>query len=105
MVLYYNIEGEVVPREVGIALFEDDDGERRRVARDEIEGFSVSTVLLVFDHSFGDGPPLIFETMIFAPKEYEGDLDCWQDRYATKEQAVKGHARAVALVRTELARQ
>jgi hypothetical protein len=38
--------------------------EDRRVDRTQVDAdVSVSTVHLVLDHSFGDGPPLIFETM------------------------------------------
>ena len=51
---------------------------------------SVSTVLLGLDHGFGDGPPLIFETMIFGG-EHAGD----QWRYGTKEEAERGHLRIV----------
>lgn len=51
----------------------------------------VSTVFLGIDHDFvGNGPPLIFETMIFG-----GLHDQWQDRYSTWEEALAGHADAV----------
>ena len=36
-----------------------------RVSVDTIEGQRVSTVWLGLDHRFDEGPPLIFETMIF----------------------------------------
>jgi len=65
----------------------------RCVARDEVWGVEVSTVFLGLSHQFGDGPPLIFETMIFGgPDDQE-----YQERYSTWEEAVAGHARAVAL--------
>lgn len=53
--------------------------------------FKVSTVYLGLDHSWGDGPPLIFETMVFT----DGPLDeeCW--RYSTREDALRGHAAAI----------
>ncbi len=71
------------------------DGERRRVADSEpVKGVRVSTVFLGLDHSFGsEGPPLLFETMIFG-----GEHNDYQDRYATWDEAVAGHAKAVALV-------
>ena len=48
----------------------------------------VSTVWIGINHNFsGEGPPLIFETMVFGS---EGDLYC--ERYATEEQAREGHA-------------
>ena len=50
----------------------------------------VSTVFLGLDHQFGDGPPLLFETMIFNGK-YDGD----QWRYSTWDEAVAGHEAAV----------
>lgn len=48
----------------------------------------VSTVFLGLNHSFGNGEPLWFETMVFPEKEM-GELD--MDRYTTWEQAEKGH--------------
>jgi hypothetical protein len=66
----------------------------RLVAEAEpIAGIRVSTVFLGLDHSFGDGPPRLFETMIFGG-EHDGD----QWRYSTWAEAEAGHARAVALV-------
>ena len=57
-----------------------------------LDSVHVSTVFLGLDHQYGDGPPLLFETMIFG-----GDLDGWQDRYSTWEEAEAGHAKAVAI--------
>ena len=65
----------------------------RRIALDEFDGVVVSTVFLGYDHSF-EGPPLLFETMIFG-SEY--DQEQW--RYATKTEAFEGHAKAVNLVK------
>ena len=60
-----------------------------------IGGVRVSTVFLGIDHNWSvDGPPLIFETMVFG-----GDFDRDQDRYSTWEEAKQGHAVAVDLVR------
>jgi len=49
----------------------------------------VSTVFLGLDHQFGDGPPLLFQTMIFG-----GEYDQW--RYSTWDEAVLGHNAAVS---------
>lgn len=66
----------------------------RRVASDYIGNVFISTVFLGIDHSFHvDGPPILYETMIFG-----GDHDQYQDRYSTKEEAIAGHKKAVALV-------
>ncbi len=54
----------------------------------------VSTVWLGLDHQFGlDGPPLIFETMVFGGIS-DGEL--W--RYHTNPEAVDGHQTACAYV-------
>jgi len=50
----------------------------------------VSTVFLGIDHQFEDGPPLLFETMIFGG---DRDGDMW--RYATWDEAEAGHDEAV----------
>jgi len=66
----------------------------RRVAYDELSAeVNVSTVFLGLDHRFGrDGPPILFETMIFG-----GPHDEYQERYSTWDEAVAGHKRALAL--------
>jgi len=65
----------------------------RHVAKDHIGCTEVSTVFLGIDHSHGRGEPLLYETMIFG-----GRRDGYQNRYTTREQALKGHAEAVAIV-------
>lgn len=58
------------------------------VANEERDGVRVSTVFLGLDHRFGgNGPPILFETMIFGGPH---DQDC--ERYATWEAAEAGHA-------------
>jgi hypothetical protein len=72
------------------------ESQNRQVARDEIGDVRVSTVFLGLDHSFGlDGPPILWETMIFG-----GPHDQYQERYSTRANAIAGHARALALVRS-----
>lgn len=67
----------------------------RRVERTDItDEADVSTVFLGLDHQWGDGPPLLFETMVFG-----GEHDQWQDRYSTWDQAQAGHDRVVAALR------
>lgn len=69
----------------------------RRVAATESAGVRVSTVFIGLDHNFfGQGPPLLFETMIFGSDH--PDLDAYQRRYSTWEEAEIGHLAAVALV-------
>ena len=62
----------------------------RRVDVTTIGDARVSTVWLGLDHSFGYGPPVIFETMIFG-----GEHDQWQNRYCTEEEALAGHQAVV----------
>ncbi len=65
----------------------------RAVAKTTINGeVRVSTVFLGLDHSFGNGPPLLFETMIFGGKH-----DQYQERFETWDQAETGHKIAVEL--------
>jgi len=59
----------------------------RHVAKTKItDEISVSTVFLALDHSFGGGPPMLFETMVFG-----GPLDGQMERYRTWEFAELGH--------------
>ena len=93
---YYDIDDSPLELMEWARKFEtrtDPDGEWR-VGEDEIGEVSVSTVWLGLDHSFGNGPPLIFETMIFG-----GEHDGEEWRYSTKEQALLGHAAALELVK------
>ena len=50
----------------------------------------VSTVFLGIDHSFGHGPPVLFETMVFG-----GPRNDEQWRYCTWDEAAAGHAAVV----------
>ena len=38
---------------------------QRRVALTRVGPYCVSTVFLGIDHQWGDGPPLLFETMVY----------------------------------------
>jgi len=58
----------------------------RTIAVDLVNGAKISTVFLAIDHGFNDGPPILFETMVFGGK-YDGH----QERYATWEEAWEGH--------------
>jgi len=60
----------------------------------QFEACEISTVFLGIDHGFREGPPIVFETMVFG-----GPLDEWQRRYATWDQAVAGHEETLDLVR------
>ena len=61
-------------------------GANRRVADETINGCRVSTVFLSLDHSYNNGPPMLFETMVFG-----GELDLECERCTTWEQAEEMH--------------
>ena len=56
----------------------------------------VSTVFLGIDHSFGGGPPLLWETLVFG-----GPLDGHMNRYSNYADAVNGHEEMLAQVRAQ----
>ena len=65
----------------------------RQVALDRLPLATVSTVFLGLDHGwFGKGPPLIFETMVFAHPALDGPMKDFQGRTSTWEQAEAMHA-------------
>lgn len=69
----------------------------RRIAYDLVSDVEISTVFLGLDHSFGEGPePILFETMTF------GGPEAYQERYRTKEEAIRGHEAIVQKVRGEM---
>lgn len=70
----------------------------RKIAKDQIGDCRVSTVFLGMDHSFGDGPPLLFETMVFGPPKHPLDEEC--ERYTTRAEALAGHKAMCERVRT-----
>lgn len=67
--LYYHRDGSPATSRDWASRFELED---RIVCQSHLpNGIFVSTVFLGLDHSFGDGPPLIFESMAFAAEEEE----------------------------------
>jgi hypothetical protein len=71
----------------------------RQVAKTDFGDVRVSTVFLGLDRSFGQGPPLLFETMIFGGSFGQ---DRYQERCSTWEEAEAQHAEAVDVVRRSL---
>jgi hypothetical protein len=68
----------------------------RRVAKATIGPLWISTVFLGLDHGWGNGPPILFETMIFG----FSDHDEYQTRCATWDEAVRMHSLAVDIAQT-----
>lgn len=82
---------ETADRSICQDLDEDSEGVYRQIR--------VSTVFLGLDSSLGlhDGPPLLYETMIFG-----GPLDGHTRRYATRDAAIIGHQEVCAELRKAL---
>jgi len=96
---YYILKGRQVVRAASFVVwakfFENAD---RVVKQDTVGKVFISTVFLGIDHNFGDeGPPLIFETMIF------GWMEEYQERCSTYDEAEAMHQRAVDMVRSTMA--
>lgn len=90
----FDRNGEPIDSMSFVRLFADKD--YQRLALDHLHGYEVSTVWLGIDDNFSrEGPPLIFETMVFGDGNMT-DLDC--RRYATEEEAFQGHAEMLLLI-------
>jgi hypothetical protein len=112
--LHYDRKGRPIDMATWARLVEDRD--YSVVAQHWVRGWMVSTVWLGLNHNYTmQGPPVIFETMIFAPKDvtvgrqdedWEAgedaftttarDLNQYQERYPTEDAAQAGHDRALA---------
>ena len=60
-----------------------------QVGKTERDGVCVSTVYLGSDHGWDEGPPVLWETMIFG-----GECDEHCERYTSQRAAVAGHKAA-----------
>jgi hypothetical protein len=67
---------------------------KRRVAYEVLTDCNVSTVFLGLDYSFGEGTPMLFETMVFGGK-FDGEVE----RYSTREEALAGHEEMVKKIK------
>lgn len=88
---WYDIDGKpisVMDAELLLA-----DQAARQVGITQIGGATVSTVLLVLDHNFGDGPPQIFETAVWVHGE-SPDMEI-VGRWSTKDEAATKHQEVV----------
>ena len=66
------------------------DTDERIIQKTTVGDAEVSTVFLGLNHQYSDGPPILFETMVFG-----GYLDQEMDRYPTEIDARTGHAEMV----------
>lgn len=94
---YYDTYGNVITMIEWADLYLKDD-HRPVVAKTQVGEIEVSTVWLGINHNWGDGPPLIFETMIFPRSE----IPAYCVRYSTYAEAEHGHEVAVERTKTFL---
>lgn len=74
------------------------------IAQDRVEGFHVSTIFLGINHNPFGGLPQWFETLVFRLSA-DGEITTLRAygggcRYATRGEAIAGHARTCQMVRT-----
>ena len=90
--MYYDENGQPITLEQWADALEQPHHVGNTVLKGPARGTKwVSTIWLGSNQNFGNGPPLIFESMVFAtrPRTYR-ELAC--ERYATKVEAQEGHA-------------
>lgn len=71
--------------------------ENKIVRQEAVGDRFVSTVFLGLDHQYGDGPPLVFETMVFESKDDFTDI--YGCRCSTYDEAEAMHEKACVWVR------
>ncbi len=90
--MYYDKQGKEITLAEWSQNFSDID--YKIVKKDIIGDYCISTIWLGVDQ-------VIFETMIFT-KDKDDELDMYQERYTTEEEALAGHERAVGLVKEKI---
>lgn len=93
MSLWYSLDDNRKPYPLPEGSYDRLPEAKKRVGRTKTWNGEVSTVFLGLDHSWNGPPPLLFETMVFGGTHNQ---DC--ERYATWDEAEKGHAAMVAKV-------
>lgn len=96
--MYWILDDDGTPREVDLRTWGRwMETSARQIADDTVGDVRISTVFLGIDHAHGGGPPVLWETKVFG-----GALDQEQERYTSREAALRGHAAMVARVRESL---
>jgi len=92
--VYYKLDKDKKPVKISLEEIKEEAWEGRVVQQDIVAGHLISTVFLVIDHRHSDeGPPLLFETMVFEGVEAGRDIAC--NRYSFFEEALQGHIEMV----------
>lgn len=98
---YMLIDRVAVPCDIDDFLRFMSDPASRTVARDQIGAVLVSTVFLGLDHNHNDGPPLLFETMVFGESGSGEEYGMW--RTSTYASALTVHGKIVDGIRAQQA--
>lgn len=90
--VYYKLDGKDIVPVADVMEWAKEFEKNRIVRQTERNGILVSTVFLGIDHGWmSEGPPIVFETMIF----HRGDNgDGYQERCATYDEAIEQHEKA-----------
>jgi len=81
------------------ALWFQDSIDDRRIALDTVGEFTVSTVFLGSDASFGQhDEPILFETMVFVSDTLE-PMDQYTRRYTSSNAAMNGHNATIEVLK------
>jgi hypothetical protein len=102
---YYVLDGKIpIPCDLMTwAEWFEEHRDDRIVKQENVAQFWVPTVFLGLDHSWGDGPPQLFETMVFDHSDSETrGLACWIERAPTWELALETHQRGVTWAKGQL---
>jgi len=94
MIYYYDRQGHSISLTEAQDLTMDKD--YKRIGYNELAGLKVSTVWIGLDYSINNSH-MIFETMVFPLNSYD---ELYFERYATEQEAMAGHIKAMYLVGT-----
>lgn len=111
-----NEEGVIVETDLMTWAHWFETSQDRFIKQEDVMDCWVSTVFLGLDYNFEEGPPLLFETMVFRPKRVGPPCDrewcskpdknhshpgeeVWSGRTYTRELALEMHAEAVKWVK------
>lgn len=98
---WYKLEGDT-PVPCGLIEAAETRDDRWRL-QEQVGDLLISTVFLALDHRhFDNGPPILFETMVFVDGDAGRDIHC--ERYCTKAEAELGHWKTVGLAQAGLLR-
>ncbi len=93
MSIWYTLDDNEQPVQSDFLVFSDKD-KTWTPLKDTVNGYEVSTVFLALNHSFvsDEGPPILWETMIFglSPEQEENHGE-YQERYTSAKEARSGH--------------